>query len=179
METFQLRIFQGQVLDQCQFLLWAAHDLNFGLKSDDTDRVLYGLQNFLNAGANISKMFWGSGGSKTKERRRLRDSVGISNNSPLRNVAMRNNFEHMDERVDRWWKESKRHNHLAKVIGPRGAISGVDDIDIFRWFDPTTCDIIFWGSAFNIQDLVVEVEKIMPKLREEAAKPHWDQPDSK
>lgn len=120
---------------------------------------------------------WGQKGRLAKERKRLRDSIGISECSPLRDVTMRNNFEHMDERIDRWWTESKRHNYVEKLVGPRNSIEGVDPTDIFRWFDPSTADVIFWGDAFNIQELVNEVQGIVPRLREEAAKPHWDQPN--
>ena len=61
----------------------------------------------LNAGANISKAFWGSGGKLAVERKPLRDSIGIDDKSPLRAVTMRNNFEHFDERIDRWWTSPK------------------------------------------------------------------------
>jgi hypothetical protein len=89
---------------------------------------------------------------------------------------MRNNFEHMDERIDKWWADSARHNIADKTIGPPTAIAGLEPIESFRWFDPATKEVIFWGEAFNIQELVTEVERILPKLREEANKPHWDPP---
>jgi len=90
---------------------------------------------------------------------------------------MRNNFEHIDERIDRWWAQSKRHNHADKIIGPRGLVCGFDEIDTFRWFDPTSKEVIFWGQRFNIQTLVTEAERILPKLEAEATKPHWDRAD--
>jgi hypothetical protein len=105
MDTFHLRVFQIQVLDQCQFLLLSANEVNQGLTQSDTNRVFYGIQNLLNAGANISKILWGQGGKRSEQRKRLRDSIGISDESPLREVTMRNHFEHMDERIDRWWSE--------------------------------------------------------------------------
>src|SRR5690606_578758 len=126
MDTFHLRIFQRQVLDQCLYLLASARDVNQGLAENNTNRVFYGIQNLLNAGANISKMLWGQRGRKAEQRQRLRDSIGISDNSPLREVTMRNHFEHMDERIDRWWSKSLRHNYADKNIGPRGrAIVGL------------------------------------------------------
>ena len=80
---------------------------------------------------------------------------------------MRNNFEHLDERLDQWWKESNRHNHVDLSIGPRSMISGIDDIDMFRAFDPRTADLAFWGQSFNIQAIMQEVQRILPKLKEE------------
>lgn len=126
-----------------------------GLSREQYQPIFYGIQSLLNAGANISKMLWGQRGGKAEQRQRLRDSIGISDDSPLREVTMRNHFEHMDERIDRWWSESLRHNYADKNIGPRGrAIVGLDTIDMFRLFDPQTADIVFWGQEFNLQALV-------------------------
>ena len=177
MDTFHLRIFQRHVRDQCQFLIQSAHQLNAGLTQHNISQVLFAIQNLLNAGANVSKMLWGARGKKSQERKPLRDSIGISDNSPLREVTMRNHFEHIDERIDRWWAESESHNHADGIIGPRNTIAGLEPIETFRWFDPATAEIVFWGESFNIQALVSEAERILPRLQEEAGKPHWEEPD--
>lgn len=177
MDTYLLRIFQTHVRDQCQFLIMSAEMLKAGLQEKNINRTLYAIQNILTAGANISKMLWGQKGRHAEARKRLRESIDITDDSPLRHVAMRNHFEHMDERIDRWWAESKRRNHADAIIGPREAIFGLEAIETFRWFDPTTMEIIFWGEAFNLGDIVSEAERVLPKLVEESSKPHWDQLD--
>lgn len=172
MDIYLLRVFQSQVAAQCRFMLRAAADVNNALKEPDTNAVFYGIQNFLNAAANISKAFWGQGGKFAEQRKPLRDSVGVADTSPLRQVVMRNNFEHFDERLDRWWKESKRHNFSDLNIGL--IIAGIDEIDSFRNFDPKSTDLSFWGQKFNLQELINEVRSIVPKLEAEASKPHWE-----
>lgn len=175
MDTFHLRIFQRQVLDQCQFLLFSAQDLHSGVLSQNSTRAIYAIQNLLNAAANISKMLWGQKGKHSEARKPLRDSIGISDDSPLRKVTMRNHFEHMDERIDRWWAESEDHNHIDMIVGPRAAFDfDTAQIDMFRIFDPSTADVVFWGEEHNLEDLIQEVQQIMPKLQEEAGKPHFD-----
>jgi len=174
MDLMLLRTFQRQVELQCKFLLTAAEDVNTALKVRNPQAAFYGIQNLLNAGASISKALWGQGGKHSERRKPLRDSIGIDDSSPLREVTMRNNFEHIDERMDRWWKESKTRNHIDTMIGSKTDIVGHAEIDKFRHYDPTTTDIIFWGQEFNLQKLVDEVQRILPKLREEASKPHWD-----
>lgn len=176
MDLMLLRMFQKQILIQCEFILFAASDVNSGLQSRDHIRVFYGLQNLLNSAANISKVLWGQAGSKEVERKPIRDSIGVADSSPLRSVTMRNNFEHFDERLDKWWRESKQKNNVDLSIMPKSSISGFDDIDRFRMFDPKTTDLYFWGQEFTIQEIITEVERILPKLREEAAKPHWEEP---
>ena len=177
METMLLRLYQNQVLLQCEFVLTAANEVNVGLAQQDTNSIhyiFYGIQNLLNAAANISKALWGAKGKMSLERKELRDSIGVTDASPLHEVDMRNNFEHFDERLDRWWKDSPRHNYVDLNIMPRSAIAGVDNNDVFRVFDPKTTDLIFWSEQFNIQAIVNEIQQILPKLKIEAAKPHWE-----
>jgi hypothetical protein len=171
MDTFLLRTFQRQVLIQSKFMLRAAEDINSALKQNDINSIFYSIQNMLNAAANISKALWGQGGRLADQRKPRRESIGIADDSPLRAVTMRNNFEHFDERLDRWWKESKNHNHADFNLGKRKDFP--DDIDSFRIFDPETTDLSFWGQTFNLQDLIAEVRALLPKLEMEAAKPHW------
>ena len=174
MDVALLRIFQRQVALQCRFILMAAQEINVGLQQRNVERVFYEIQNLLNAGANVSKALWGQGGRLANERKPLRDSIGIGDDSPLRQVAMRNNFEHFDERLDRWWNQSTHHNSIDLMIGPNSAIAGVADIDRFRAFDPLTAKMNFWGQDFNVQVIVDEVQKILPRLQDEANKPHWE-----
>ena len=95
----------------------------------------------------------------------------MDDESPLRLVSMRNHFEHIDERIDRWWSLSPRRIHADKVVAPRGHIVGLEEIDTFRYFEPEEGDVIFWGEQFSIYAVLTEVQRILPKLREEVAKP--------
>ena len=106
-------------------------------------------------------------------RRPLRDSIGVTDASPLRSVRMRNNFEHFDERLDRWWRESPAHVMCDMNIGPSGGFAQFEPHEMFRSFDPVTAQLEFWGESFNVRELIAEIERILPKLREEASKPHW------
>lgn len=177
MDIFLLRTFQRQVELQCKFVLTAAQELNKALaERNSAQQVFYALQNLLTASANISKALWGVKGNRdlTKQRKPLRDSIGIRDDSPLREVNMRNNFEHFDERLDKWWRKSKRHNIADLSVGPPSTFQGLEDIERFRMFDPSTTNMTFWGEEFNIQNIVNEVTRIFPTLQREASKPHWD-----
>ena len=173
MDVMLLRLFQQQVLNQCKFMLLAANDITAALQTHDVTRTFCGLQNLLNAAANISKALWGQAGKLAAQRQDLRDSIGVSDDSPLRTVTMRNNFEHFDERLDVWWRDSQQHNNVDFCLMPKSAVKGVDPVDWFRVFDPATTDLYFWSQEFNIQELITEVQRMLPKLQEEASKPHW------
>ena len=171
MELELLRTFQRQVELQCEFMVLAAKDIDDAISREQTVRAFYAFQNCLNAAANISKALWGPKGSHAAERKALRDSIGVSDASPFSDVNMRDNFAHMDERLDRWWGESTRHNHVDRNIGPQDFMKAFDDIDIFWAFDPSTGEIVLWGESFNLNALMAEVERVLPVVHAEADKP--------
>lgn len=176
MDPMLLRTFQNQVLLECKFALLAADDLSEAVNQHDTTRIFYAIQNFLNAVGNISKALWGQTGSRDKERRALRDSIGISDDSVLQHVNMRDNYEHFDERIDRWWQQSSRHNYADLNIGTPSMISSLEETDMFRTFDPQTGDVIFWGQSFNVPVLIDEITRILPTVAAEAGKPYSESP---
>ncbi|MCO7735406.1 hypothetical protein NJB95_02185 [Brucella intermedia] len=175
MDLMLIRIFQRQIELQMKYVLYSAQQINHGLNTQDVHFTFYAIQNLLNASANISKALWGSKKSnKSEQRKPLRDSFGVSDTSPLREVSMRNNFEHLDERLDRWWENSQNKNYCDLNLAPKDSIVGLDKSDEFRNFDPQTTNLTFWGEDFNLQAIVREVEQLLPKLQSETAKTHWE-----
>ena len=174
MDVMLLRLFQEHVLLQCEFIIFAAEDLNVALKQGDDERVFNAIQSLLSSQANISKALWGEGRRKVKERERLRSSIGVDDSSPFHTTDMRDNYDHYDERLERWWRDSKRHIYIGLCIGPLSAIGGVELKDRFRSYDPATKKAYFWDQESDIQALLKEVMRVLPTLREEAAKPHWE-----
>ena len=175
MDLMLLRVFQQQVLLECQFFILGSLELNASLVVGGDFRTWYAIEIMLNSAANISKALWGQAGRKSEQRKELRDSIGIADDSPLRAVVMRNHFQHIDERLDDWWSTSKGHNMVDQNFGDvTRAISGIEEKDIFRNFDPQTASVIFWGEKFNLQTLAAEINRILPRLKLEASKPHWE-----
>lgn len=168
MDPMLLEVFQGQVLVQCEFLLLAAAELDTALEQHNVRRAFYALQSILNAAGNASKALWGQSGETEVAARRkpLRDSIELSDDSPLQSVRVRNHFEHFDNRVDDWWEKSTVRAFVDMNIGiPVGGM-GFGKYDWFRNFDPQTGDLTFWGDQFNIRAIVNEVIQIVPKLKE-------------
>jgi hypothetical protein len=134
MDVMLLRLFQQHVREQCEAVLIA-----YGEMDPNSPRFWYAVQVLVSAAANLSKAFWGQGGKLSKQREVLRLSVGVADFSPLLLTDMRNNFEHIDDRLDTWFYTSPRHNHADRIIGDRTtAIVGMDEIDLFRSYDPST-----------------------------------------
>lgn len=188
MELLLLRTYQEQVVYSCRAVLLALEDIQTGLKAlediqtgldaeHDTNeeaRLWYGVQNFIIGAGNVSKALWGAGGSRYAERQPLRDSLQADDSSPLKNIKIRNDYEHLDERIEKWWKKDKSHNRVGIYIGPRGGVVGLHETSMMRWIDPTTGDVIFWGNELNIPEVAQEVQRILPIANAENSKPHWE-----
>jgi hypothetical protein len=154
----------------------AADQLNKRIAAQSYDDGFWReLQNFVVSTANVSKLLWGQKGKFAKQRRALRDSIKVEDSSPLRPTTMRNHFEHIDERLDKWWTESDSRNHASRIVGPPNAIAGLKEIELFRRYDPSTGIARFWGDAYDLTEIADEVNRIYPLLQAEAAKLHWQE----
>jgi hypothetical protein len=129
------------------------------------------VQNCLTAVANIAKACWGEEDEHRKERKPLRQSLGIKKDSPLKPLSMRNNFEHFDERIDEWFATSANRIHVDRIIGPANIIGGVSANDMFRVFDPTTAEVVFWGERYPLKTIMDEVTRLYPLARSLGDKP--------
>jgi hypothetical protein len=128
MDRQLLRLFQKQVGFQCVVALIAANQLQVAAirsqavppesREDTMSAVWAAVQGLLTANANIAKLCWGQGNKYEVERKPLRDSLGIGDDSPLKDVWMRNRFDRYDEDLDDWWQKSSDHNHLAMASSP-------------------------------------------------------------
>ena len=178
MDTFQLRVFQRQVADQCRYFMMAGDQIDKSLAEGGSDPFWYALQNMLTAAANISKVLWGASGKLAEERRPVRESLQVPEDSPLQSTDLRNHFEHFDERIDRWWAESPAHNYIDLIMGPPNmmVVEPHIPLDFFRHYDPQTAIARFWGDDYDLHLLAEAVEALLPIAQGEASKPHWDNP---
>jgi hypothetical protein len=174
MDTLLLRVHQKQIEHQCRAGIMALDLAQKALSSRDQEEFWASIQNALSAAANIAKSLWGQGGKLAQEREPLRQSLGISDSSPLSSTDLRNHLEHYDERLDRWYRTSQRRNHADYLIGPASMIAGTEATDIFRHFDPSTGDVIFWIENYSIPPLGRALAELLPTATREAVKPHWD-----
>lgn len=90
----------------------------------------------------------------------LRAKLGVSDTSYLTARQVRNGFEHFDERIDEWYRASARRNIVESLIGPRAAISGVQDIEIARHFDPSISSVSVFGEAIDLGRALKEAARI-------------------
>lgn len=174
MELRTLREFQTQVSIQCRYLLYSADIINEGVTKHDPRLTFYGIHNLLNAAANVTKALWGSGKThpRAPARKPLRDSLGVTDSSPLKTTRVRDDFEHFDERIDHWWDTSISRNFVDMNVGI--PLSGIDESDKFRDFNPATMDVTMLGQVVNIRELIDEARRILEPAERESQKSPWE-----
>jgi hypothetical protein len=169
-------MFEGEVLKQWDFAVRAFAIMNAALQQHDQASFWFGMDAALGALGNISKIFFPPGTrSQTQRRgRQLRTAFGVADNSLLQNRALRDAFEHFDERIDQWFRQSPRRNFADRLIGPAGMIQGIDTEDMFRHFNPDTRAVSVVGDELDLQALVDEVQALVGRVAELHKADWWD-----
>lgn len=165
MDKFVTDIFKGEVIKQCDFALYSVENINLFFNNSERKTIVfwYHIQSFLDATANISKLFWGVNGTPPHKRKELRDLFEIKEDSILKSTKFRNNFAHYDERLERWAKKSINNFYIDSNIGPINMISNLNTNSYMRHYDPETKILSFEGQEYNIQLVVDELIYIQEK----------------
>ena len=160
----------NQIEMQCRFVIMAYEQLKI---ASPVVEKFYAIHTLLTAAANVSKAAWGMGGTKSKyysERDPLRQALSLTDDSPLYPLLdVRNGYEHYDQRLTDVIAENPRPFIVDSNVGPPDAVKMPNKIQL-RHFDDTTSDVHFLGYKLNLNDLVVEVQRILPFAKTEAAK---------
>jgi hypothetical protein len=164
MDNMLLKIYQREIYTQSNYALMSIQYINDILnnlhKQNATNQLWYFVQNFLVSTGNISKLLWGARETTSHQRKPLRESLNISDDSILKSRAIRNCFEHFDERIDSWWDSSERKIFIDSNIGSTNMIVGLDPQEFLRNFDTDSMTITFKGDAIEIKPVVDELLKL-------------------
>lgn len=192
MDSFFIRVYAREITTQCEFALYAVNNLNASLQRLQHQElsaeerhffhseVFRQTHSFLTHASNISRMFWPPlpvqkknesdeeyenrllRNDKAIRSRTLKNEYGIEENNPLKNRKLRDHLEHYDERLDHWRNNSTHRNIASDTIGPRNSISGLQETDMMRWFDPTRNFFQFRGEEYNLQEIATAVDLLLP-----------------
>jgi hypothetical protein len=128
-------IFESEVLHQWAFTVRSVAMMNDALQRADLDAFWFAMDAALGSLANISKVFFPPG-SRSQARRRgrqMREAFGVQDDSLLKERALRDAFEHFDERIDRRFQHDKDRPFADRNVAPPGGIV------IGRWVQRTSC----------------------------------------
>lgn len=171
MEDRLKRLFQEQIVTQCKFAIRAENDIYSSLQARDFIGIFYGIQNLLNAAANIEKALWGRKGYR-KSRLPLRQSLKIKSRSVLAQANnIRNHHEHYDEKIQDWYSVASDRSFADLNALTVAQMSIFHPKDRFRWYEPVLKEISFWNEKINLPKLMDEIQNILVLADQELKKP--------
>ena len=140
----------GEATQQARFVLAGARLLEHAdaaPEGQDAEIAWFAIQGILVAAANVHKLLWSGQRNSAYEREAaerlpLREALGITEDSCLREKHVRNSIEHFDERIIQWGK------------GPRHYRS-------FVIYDADTGIVNFGRHTASIPGLVTECDHII------------------
>lgn len=173
--------FYLEIAHQCLFVRMAVEYLVFYRTgpSDGLDREYYHLQSLLVAMGNISKILWPvmrrgdkEGNDLRKARgRELREAIGIRRDSVLRSRVLRDTFEHLDERMDKWFGATKRSGFADRGIGSMEGVVNPRPEDRIRTFIPKTWTVVFCGKEFQLSPSIKAVCDLYDAVQKRISQP--------
>ena len=166
MDEHALRIFRLEVEGQCSYILLADEAAHTALTAStgppDSNAVWMHLQTIVVSAANLSKIFWGSGGRSEEERRPLRDLLKVRDDSPLRDPDLRNDFEHFDQRLDHWLERPYRGGFVGRNLSFED-VHFLRPEERFHHYDIGTGEVSFWDHAVSVPAITEEAAGILER----------------
>ena len=159
------QIFLWEIGRQSNYAVIAVGDLRQALQTHNEDRIWYSLHALLVAVGNISKLLWPGRPQIPKRGEELRAYLSISEDSPLAARTVRNHFEHLDHRLEKWATQSLPGLYGDPWIGPpRALFKGDTAKDFFRHFDKRTFTLTFCGEVYHLRPINKAVRSLHRKL---------------
>lgn len=135
-------------------------------KSDSsfpTKSVLNHLQNAIVQAAALSRYFWPARLGHEIRARQLRDALGVTESSPLKDRNLRNEIEHFDEKLDAYLTDGISGYVVPELVEP---LPGDNEIHchIFRAYYTDVAVFEMLGKRYEFQPLAEEVKRIHERL---------------
>ncbi len=168
--------FRAELRLQCRFAQFAFLHVTSLLSKPPADAggieaynklIWYALHNLLIAAGNVSKMLWPPRATYRARGEQLRGELAIPEESPLRSRALRDHFEHLDERLETWEGGPGRmlfDMNIGPVNAFIGMVHGAQVSHVFRNFDPATGEVIFAGERFDLPSVIGAIRELQARL---------------
>ena len=148
-----------------------------GVERREMMSIFDSLRLALHFAGSVSRIFWPPAGNDLALARgkRLRDAVGLPERHRLKDRALRNHVEHIDERLDQWTACSPRPFTTVEMIlyddthlqTRRQALASTAVI-----YDITQDAIIHFGDTFVLSDLRLALEDVQKHIGENLSSAH-------
>lgn len=148
---------------QGRHLLHANRELRKALRRGDSLGALFYLDALLRCAAAISRILWPSRAKYKPRGRLLRRLFRVAGRSPFAHRAVRNAFEHFDERLEDWLAGETLV--VDSSIGPKNSFIGQSTLRHLRHLEPISMEASFLDESLRIDPLVRAARGLRPKMR--------------
>ena len=132
----------------------------------DTTACLDEVQSIAVHAAALSKYFWPIGKRYKSRGNYLRSKLGVADDSPLENRNLRNQLEHLDEKLDDYFKEQAFSGYVfPEFFGPEPSRDGPKAL-FFRAYFINTGEFEVLGNKYAMPALVEEVARVHAVLQQ-------------
>lgn len=138
------------------------------LQQQKLAEALFYIQSFLNAGANLGKLFFPSERTirahpiAADRAATLREYFGVRADCPLNSRTIRDHLEHVDERLDQRLESGQLEGMVARGMGGTKAA----EVDPLREIAAGTLTFSFAGDVIDLVPMVEEMERIKIRVTE-------------
>jgi hypothetical protein len=173
MEHTLLRHLQMEVERQCQFVMIALQDMDEAAANSDGKLFWYSVQSLMVAIGRISRLLWPPDPLFHERGPRLRESLGVGEDSPLRALGFVEHFEHFDIRLERWQQTSEQHRFFDCYTEPLDVLAETAPEDRLRGYHLEKNAILFNGEPYELGPVSRAVEELQRRAEAQSRKPRF------
>lgn len=175
MDDRMIMQFNHYLEQQCMFCQFAFESLVLEemKRNRSIDRMWFSVQNLLTAAGNISRVFWpaprnakksGKRARYIERGRKLRERLGVNDNSPLQSRRLRDIFEHYDEKMQDWLKDNPSEGFSESSV-----FSGCKIPEFPNWHLRSlaldTKTVIYLKESVSLRQIVDEAGELLKMVR--------------
>ena len=153
-------VFVGEIVMQAKIAERAAERLPATTDQIDPIEVWASIQSILVAAGNVSKILWPARKTYAARGEKLRVLLNVDESNLLSDRKFRNHFEHYDERIEAWFKESGSAVYMDSRIDPFPSIWGKQHANSHRAYDPLTQTLTFRGESVDLAAILHALEDL-------------------
>ncbi len=158
---------------QCDLALTSYEELEESIKGFENDKLWHSIHAFLDTTSKISelvalckKAINDHGGGE--ELRMILDST---RNSKLSDPALKRFSISYRDRLEEWAKQTEKI--VEKNVIEKGCISGIDEKDMLRHFDPETYELTIRGQSYDLKGYYQEISVMKDKINDVSEECFW------
>ena len=155
-----------QIRLQASIAAWALDHIGDAGKRQDTVALWGGLQAFIGAQGCLSLLLWPDSRGLKERGRAMRALLSVGDDSPLRDRSARNDLYHLDERMDRWARQSRNRDSVTASVEHLSAVldAGIELGDVLSLFDPQRGSVVLAGTEHPILPLRGALIAVLERL---------------